>query len=119
MNWKISNLGFHNKWFLCSLHSLIFKHILHASILMTIYDLVSNVTIDVTRISHVSLYFQLLRGNLRNRKNRFFLSFDFTCFNIVKRLAHYFGLFWTVYRKLTIILQKYILGNLPCNYYSN
>jgi hypothetical protein len=83
MNWRISNLGLHDRWFLCSLHSFVVKHILHVTILMTIYDLVSNVTIDMTRIPHKSLYFHLLSGNVRNYKNRFFLSFDFTRFNIV------------------------------------
>jgi hypothetical protein len=48
-----------------------------------IVQISSYVPINMTRIPHKFLYFDLLSGNLRNYKNRFFLPFDFACFNIV------------------------------------
>jgi hypothetical protein len=79
----LTTLGSTTNGFFIILIPFVLKHILHVTILMTIYDLVSDVTINMTRILHKFLYFDLLSGNLRNYKNRFFLSFDFACFNIV------------------------------------
>jgi hypothetical protein len=40
-------------------------------------------TTNMTRIPHKSLYFNLLNNNLINCKNKVFLSFKSTCFNIM------------------------------------
>jgi hypothetical protein len=55
----------------------------HVIVLRTVYDLMSSVTIDMTRIFYKFLYFDMLNGNLRNCRNKIFLSFDFTIFNIM------------------------------------
>jgi hypothetical protein len=80
-------LKLHHKLFFYNLHSFVLKHILHVIVLMTIYDLVSNVTTYVTRIPHMSLCFNVLSGNLKNYMNRVFLSFDYTIFNIMNCLV--------------------------------
>jgi hypothetical protein len=82
MNWRISNLGLHDKWFFCSLHSFILKHILHVIVLRTMYNLVSSVTAHMTRIPH-KLYFDLWSDNFKNCWNKVFFSFESTIFNIM------------------------------------
>jgi hypothetical protein len=83
MNRRINNLGLHHKWFLCSFHSFVLKHILHVIELNTICNPMFDLIVDMTRISHRFLYFNLLSGNLRNYKNRLFFSFDSTCFKLL------------------------------------
>ncbi len=58
MDWKIWNLGLYHSLFLCSLHSFVLKHILHIIVLKTIYDLMSNVTTNMTGIPHMSQIWQ-------------------------------------------------------------
>ncbi len=83
MDRRIDNFRFHYKWFLCSFHSFVLKHILHINILRIVYDFVSCVTIDMTRIPHRSLYFDLLNSNSINYRNKVFLSFHYIGFNIM------------------------------------
>jgi hypothetical protein len=86
MDKKVSNLRLHHRWFLYSIHSFVFKQILHIIILKIIYDLMSCVTTfttDMTRIPHRFLYFDMLINNLRNCRSKVFLSFDFIGFNIM------------------------------------
>jgi hypothetical protein len=83
MNWMIGNLGLHHIWFFYTLHSFVLKHILHVTILRIVYDLMSNVAIDMTRIPHKSLYFDLLSCNLKLYRNKVFLSFESIVFNIM------------------------------------
>jgi hypothetical protein len=71
MNLRIDNLRLHHRWFLCSLHSFVFKHIMHVIELRTIYNLMPDLTIDMIRTPHRSMYFELLNGNLINYKTIF------------------------------------------------
>jgi len=77
------DLGFYHNLFLCRLHYFILKHILHIIILKIIYDLMSNITANMTRIFHKPLYFNLLSCNLKNYRNMVFLPFDSIGFNIM------------------------------------
>jgi len=72
---RIYNLGLYHNLFICNLHSFVLKHILHVTVLRTIYDLMSNVITNMTRIPHRSLYFDLLNGNFWNYRNIVFFSF--------------------------------------------
>ncbi len=47
------------------------------------YDLTSSVTTNMIGIFNRPLYFNLLSNNLRDCRNRVFLSFDFTSFKIM------------------------------------
>jgi len=67
---RIDNLGLQHKWFLCSLHSFVLKHILHVIELNTTCNPMSNLTLDMTRILHRFLYSNMLNSNLKNYKNR-------------------------------------------------
>jgi hypothetical protein len=89
---------------------LVLKHILHIIILKIIYDLMS-ITINMTRISHKPLYFNLLSYNFRNCKNRVFLPFDFTCFNIKICLV-------TICTNISIFLELFEVFELISFYYS-
>jgi hypothetical protein len=42
-----------------------------------------------------------------------------SCSSATYRLVHHFEPFWTIYRKLTAILQKYNMGSLPYNCYTS
>jgi hypothetical protein len=83
MDWRIWNLGLYHNLFFCSLCSFVFKHILHVIALRTIYDLMSSVTTNMIGIPHMSLYFDLLHSNLKDYKNKVFLSFDSIGLNIM------------------------------------
>jgi hypothetical protein len=56
MDWRIWNLRFHHNLFICWLHCFVLKHILHIIILKIIYDLMSSVTTNMTRIHHKPFY---------------------------------------------------------------
>jgi hypothetical protein len=71
MDWRIGNLKLHHKWSLCSLHSFVLKHILHITILRTIYDLVSHLTTYMTGILHKYLYFDMLIITSETIRTRF------------------------------------------------
>jgi hypothetical protein len=53
------------------------------TIFKTIYDLMSNVATNMSRIPNMPLHFNILNSNLKNCKNMIFLSFDSTSFNIM------------------------------------
>ncbi len=48
-----------------------------------------------------------------------FHSFHVSCFSTTSKLVHHYEPFGTFYKKLIVILQKYNLGNLPYNCYTN
>jgi hypothetical protein len=77
MDWRIWNLGFYHNLFFYWPHSFVLKHILHITIYRTIYDLMSSVTTNMTGISHMPLYFNMLNSNFKDCKNMVLLSFDF------------------------------------------
>jgi hypothetical protein len=83
MDWRIWNLGFYHNLFFYWLHSFVLKHILHITILMTIYDLMSSVTTIMIGIPHTPLYINLLSNNIKDCRNKIFLSFDSIGFNIM------------------------------------
>jgi hypothetical protein len=76
-------LGSTTTCFLCRLHSFILKHIMHIIVLRTIYDFMFSITPNMVRISHRPLYFNLLSCSLRNYRNKIFLPFYSTGFNIM------------------------------------
>jgi hypothetical protein len=79
----LETLGSTTTYFFCKLHSFILKHIMHIIVLRIIYDLMSSITTNMIRISHMLLYFSLLSCNLRNYINIIFLPFDSISFNIM------------------------------------
>ncbi len=89
------------RWFLCSFHFFVLKHILHVIVFRTIYNLMSSLTIDMARIPHRSLYSNLSSNNFKNCRNILFLSFDSRCFNIVICLV------------IVCTLHSYFLYNYP------
>ncbi len=56
---------------------------MHVIVLRKNYNFMSNFTIDMTRIPHRCLYYNLSTNNFKNCKNIFFVYFDSTSFNIV------------------------------------
>jgi len=65
------------------MHSFVLKHIFHVIEFRTIYNLMSSLTTDMTRIPYTSLYSDLLNGNLIIYNSRSIFSFNSVCFNIV------------------------------------
>jgi hypothetical protein len=82
MNWRIDNLGLHHRWFFDNFQSFVFKNILHVIELRIVYNLMSSLIANMTRILHRSLYSDMLSDDFKNCRNRFFFSFNSTCFNI-------------------------------------
>ncbi len=81
------------------LHCFVFQHILHIIVLETIYDLMSSVTTNMTRIPNRLMYFNLLNSILKDYRNKVFLSFDSISFNIM------------IYPMTICTVHSYFFGN--------